>query len=603
MAAEQLQIQVQANVQQAITSLNNFNKQLDATAKSTESLGTTSLNVLNNQLQRLQRIAANPNLNSDQYARLAKLINNTSKEVNTLTKSLTTLGAANVKAASGTGQANTALVNFGRVVQDAPFGIIGIANNIDPLLSSFQNLKRETGSTGSAFKALAASLTGPAGVAIAVSSVTSLLIAFGPKIGNYLSGVSSVQNGLNDIAFQSAEAFRKAQLEFQKLSGVITSSSSSYEQQQLALGKINSSLKEYGVEITNVAAFQQSASTIGILYAQIKAEEARNTALAAASAKSYAEEIEAQNKVQKFAGQEILLKNLPLIGNQLLSLVSKFQKYNAESDKENAAGSQKAFNQAITESNINLQNLIDQLSKVKGVKPIEIKTPKKEVDEISKLIQQYKKDIEGINWDEQNRGLDGTNDRLDTALDALKEITLKGVNPTAASFRFLTAEVDKFRLALDYKNFKDNLEKINSEVKAQGAVRAQLDKELKSSLANATNLINQQIKSEKALSNFRLKEFEKQIELQKQLQQSIEGGLTNAFTSVFDALIDGENVFEALSKSVKQLVSDLIRVVIQMTVVKAITNALFPNAGASADALFTFKMRSDVILKSLGRAY
>ena len=87
------------------------------------------------------------------------------------------------------------------------------------------------------------------------------------------------------------------------------------------------------------------------------------------------------------------------------------------------------------------------------------------------------------------------------------------------------------------------------------------------------------------------------------MQSTIEGGLTNALTSVFDALIDGENVFEALSKSVRQLVSDLIRVVIQMTVVKAITNALFPGAGGSADALFTFKMRSDVILKSLGRAY
>lgn len=83
---------------------------------------------------------------------------------------------------------NTTLTNFGRVIQDAPFGILGIANNIDPLISSFQNLKKETGSTGGALKALVSGLAGPAGIAIAVSAVTSLLIAFGPKISKAFGG-------------------------------------------------------------------------------------------------------------------------------------------------------------------------------------------------------------------------------------------------------------------------------------------------------------------------------------------------------------------------------------------------------------------------------
>ena len=81
-----------------------------------------------------------------------------------------------------TGQATSTLTNFSRVVQDAPFGLIGIANNIDPLVTSFNQLKATTGSAGSAFKILVSQLAGPAGVALAVSTVTSLLITFGDKI-------------------------------------------------------------------------------------------------------------------------------------------------------------------------------------------------------------------------------------------------------------------------------------------------------------------------------------------------------------------------------------------------------------------------------------
>ena len=226
-------------------------------------------------------------------------------------------------------------------------------------------------------------------------------------------------------------------------------------------------------------------------------------------------------------------------------------------------------------------------------------------EQINDLIKKYKQEIAGINWDQVNRGIDGTNKRLDTALDALKEITLKGVKPTSESFRFLTSEVEKFRSALDYKNFRENLQKINEDVKAQGAARKQLNNELKASLDNATRLISSQIKTEKALSDFRLKEFEKQIELQKQLQSTIEGGLTNAFTSVFEAIANGEDAFKALGDSVKRLALDLIRVVIQMTVVKALANALMPGlggagVGAAQDLL---KVRGDFLVRSLSRAF
>ncbi len=92
-----------------------------------------------------------------------------------ITTAITATGTA-VRA--GSERAGFALTNLGRVVQDAPFGFIAIQNNISPLLDSFTSLQRETGSAGSAFKALFSSLAGPAGIGIAVALVTSAITLF-----------------------------------------------------------------------------------------------------------------------------------------------------------------------------------------------------------------------------------------------------------------------------------------------------------------------------------------------------------------------------------------------------------------------------------------
>lgn len=79
-------------------------------------------------------------------------------------------------------QATNALTNLSRVAQDAPYGFIGIANNLNPLLESFQRLKVSTGSTGGALKALGKELTGAGGLGLALGIVSSLAVVFGDKL-------------------------------------------------------------------------------------------------------------------------------------------------------------------------------------------------------------------------------------------------------------------------------------------------------------------------------------------------------------------------------------------------------------------------------------
>jgi hypothetical protein len=99
------------------------------------------------------------------------------------------IGASSVSAAGklkqlpkATDSASFALLNLGRVAQDAPFGIMGIANNLNPLLESFQRVQKEAGGTKNALKAVVGSLAGGGGLGFALSIASSLAIVFGDKL-------------------------------------------------------------------------------------------------------------------------------------------------------------------------------------------------------------------------------------------------------------------------------------------------------------------------------------------------------------------------------------------------------------------------------------
>lgn len=82
------------------------------------------------------------------------------------------------KITSQTKNTNLAFMNLGRIVQDAPFGLIGIANNIDPMVVTFNNLANEIDVTtgkvrgfGGALSAMGKNLLGPAGVIFILGSL------------------------------------------------------------------------------------------------------------------------------------------------------------------------------------------------------------------------------------------------------------------------------------------------------------------------------------------------------------------------------------------------------------------------------------------------
>ena len=88
-------------------------------------------------------------------------------------------------------RANLAAVDLGRIAQDAPYGLIGIANNIEPAVQSIQRLRTAASEAGtSALPALIKGLTGPTGIAVAAITAMSVFESQIPKIQRFFGAQS-----------------------------------------------------------------------------------------------------------------------------------------------------------------------------------------------------------------------------------------------------------------------------------------------------------------------------------------------------------------------------------------------------------------------------
>lgn len=155
----------------------------------------------------------------------------------------------------GSNQAAAALTNVGRVAQDLPFGFIGIQNNLNPLLESFQRLKVETGSSGAALKALGGSLIGAGGIGLALSIVSSAFVIFQNGIAGFNSKskeakerADKLKDVLRDIALITKEAAASVEgqvAQVQALANVVGNSNKPYQDRKRALEELKDINKSY----------------------------------------------------------------------------------------------------------------------------------------------------------------------------------------------------------------------------------------------------------------------------------------------------------------------------------------------------------------------
>lgn len=156
---------------------------------------------------------------------LDRRINQTNANLSSLRTNLnqTTTAADRFNRSSANGS-NT-LTQFSRIAQDAPFGIMGIGNNLTATAESFAHLSSSAGGAGNALRAVGASLLGTGGILLAVSLVTTALTYMsqqGLTVGDVFDKLSgSFDETANTLKKASEESNKSAQEEIATLKALI----------------------------------------------------------------------------------------------------------------------------------------------------------------------------------------------------------------------------------------------------------------------------------------------------------------------------------------------------------------------------------------------
>lgn len=429
------------------------------------------------------------------------------------------------------GQATNALSNLSRVAQDAPYGFIGIANNLNPLLESFQRLKIEAGSSKAALSAMASGLMGPAGIGLALGAVSSIIVAFGPKIAEFISGTKKATEVEDKFATSLKNARAQATETGVRLQAYLTLSENqtvSEERRAEAfkavvteLSKVNSA---YASTITNV----DKARAAVDLYTQALVNQAIST-----------------RYIDKIADKTIALAD---VNKKILESGRDYFKTIDEQNRLIAEG--------------RISAAVDQAEAAK---------------ELKKSNLDARKEANGLKTEIIGTRVELNNLYAATAANPFGGIT-KGANEATNATNNTKKSIEKLgKQARTLKVGATAIIKTEREIETP-KTPTKLDGDLP--------MWAQQYSADQIFKNeAALKKYNFQLQLAGQITDTI----TPAFESMFNAMANGENIGKALEETFKRILVQLSTMIIKTLIFKAILTALgIPTAGGGGGGFTNF---------------
>lgn len=468
--------------------------------------------------------------------------------------------AAMPKLGQGTNQATFALTNLSRVVQDAPFGFIGIANNIDPLLQSFTALKASTGSTGAALKALAGSLIGGGGLALAVSAVTSALTFFSLS----QRGANKELNEAKSTTDVYVRNLTEQKTELIALVKIVKDAAQSEQIRNKALEKLNQLLPDSIGKLTrqNIV----TAEGITIIRQYVKAIEARATAELLINRL-------AENNVKLFDNRNSTLKVNADLEARIVQLREKAEKLRSKGQLELAFTVEAEISAALSEQNKAREagrNLANQILKDNEL-----------------IRSQYESQLPvtlQLNKSETQRAV------------ATKQVT-EELKVQATEIK---AIIDRIQTSgLDINDAVPNFDKLIQKQKeffASGLPE-------KATRTSSVILTPEQYEKQAELFDKLAEKQRRQVELQNlavDLARGWQGALVEVFSTVNK---EGETTFGRLAKAIEETTK---RILIQVAVTKLLSialNAIAPGLGSTFNQTSRMEgiLRADSLRLTLGR--
>jgi hypothetical protein len=382
-----------------------------------------------------------------------------------------------------------------------------------------------------------AALAGPAAIGAVVVNVVKASKAF-----KDFDSARLTVNTLREATVQAGTAaFRLAQ-DFGTAQKIFNDANSSLKDQQSALRTVNRELRQYNLVLTDAAKAGKVAGVVSDLLQKIRKEEAFQTAVNAEAAKAYAEALNLQllaqdtsaagaaRFLQALGPLNLVIKSIIKGGGATAGALAVTEAYSEEIGR--LTGRQNKLGDAASNSEEETKKIIQQLSKVEGIK----------------ALREFEDTAESI------KAVGESSEKAEPELKKLVGV-YNGLAGAAGLFR---EELIKIKREQD-----------EAAINQTRNVARQFFGEQTISLPKSTSLIGAEKIREVTEAN---KELGESISANNQL---LAAGLVQGFGTIFEAISQGESPVRALTNSVKQLV---VRIA-AAAAAAAILNALLGGSG------------------------
>jgi hypothetical protein len=496
------------------------------------------------------------------------------------------------KLPSASNQANQALLNSGRVLQDLNYGFIGVANNLNPLLESFQRLGERSKEAGSSIgKELVSALTGPAGIGVALSAATFIFLKFGDEISSF---ITQKVGGLNTALSSEIKVFDDASKAYVKASTDINSLNEAHEQYKNGLITKESFLKQFNATLKDTIANTNDLST-----AEKFLTENSEAYVKMIFYKAVAQEAAAQaakKQVEQLSLEE--LPPTPTFGQRALAFVSPAGTSGediAEKDRKKRIKDLEFDAYILQEINKRYNTIADNIkqtfTKIFGPSNAGVGDVKQ--SETSKIIQNLAEQTRSLQY-QLDEGLIKKLPTSDKDKESYYTVKINAISDAIKKLAGLTTGEAKNALAslrqeLSATKVEEAIGLLEKR-RAGGAVASgvkQLDPERTARaitmLDKEANRIFVQGETEKA------KEVRKLLKIQEQdyvrFANTVSNIATNSIMGLWDAMERGENISDSIGQMFQNLTKQIAEAVIQAAIFAGILSLI---SGGAANGGVSF---------------
>ena len=447
-----------------------------------------------------------------------------------------------------TSQFNVVGLDFARVIQDAPYGIIGVGNNITQLAQSFSTLGKSGDSLSSKFKLALGQIFSSSNALILGVSILTTALTYLTQKGFFDSekGAKSLTDRLKEyeetlgsVARATLKGIQNSEGELQKFKALTAQAQNLNVSDKNRLAAVNELQKQYPEYLGNLTKEQILTGQVGDSYDILTKQIIAN-----AKAKAFSDEI-----TKNSSDLRTLEKEQNDTANQILAKRIELQNAQARS---NESGLKVSGQLAATDFTV--LNITGELNDL-------IQKQTQSISEANK-IKQSNLELDGLINQELQNGAVFTNKNTDArnqntkALDEWKK-KAEEIQRVLDTEAFLESREIKFDL---------NLEKFNKQIQDAFAPEKEIKVKIKTDVILDEDIPDELPFIDRLLERLNPKKFtefeERTAQFATTMLGILDSGLGNAFVdlgqSIGEALATGGNVLSSVGKSLLGSVGKLL---------------------------------------------